>query len=99
MKRYTWILAAVCLTGLQLSVVFAPTPAMDFDTHPFLLSAVLLLFGAPALGGVWMLFMIVRHEKRLFPLILVPLLIPNSFLWYYFERIRPGRRTERHLDA
>jgi len=41
-----------------------------------------------------MLFKIVRHEKHTFPLILVPLLIPNSFLWYYFERVTRSRQQQ-----
>lgn len=35
-----------------------------------------------------MIFKILRQEKHIFPIILVPLLIPNSFLWYYFEVVR-----------
>jgi hypothetical protein len=92
MKRVGWILLAVSLTALQVLVVFAPTPPMNFDTHPILLSAILALFLGPGLGGVCMVFRIIRYERRLFPVILVALLIPNSFLWYYFERVRPERQ-------
>jgi hypothetical protein len=89
MRRCAWILLAVCLTGLQAWVVFAPTPPINPDNHPILFFSSLLLFGAPGLGGLWVLFRIIRDEKRLFPIILIPLLIPNSFLWYYFERAKP----------
>ena len=92
MNRWAWILLAVCLTGLQLAAIVAPTPPMNFDNHPILLSAILVLFAAPALGGWWMIFTIIRHEKHILPMILVAFLIPNSFLWYYFERIRGKRR-------
>jgi hypothetical protein len=67
---------------------------MGPDNHPVLFFSILLLFGVPGLGGLWVLFRIVRYEKRLFPIILVPLLISNSFVWYYFERIVPRGRKQ-----
>jgi hypothetical protein len=90
MKRYAWILLAVCLTGFEVWVVLAPLGPLNFDNHPLLLSLILGAFTASGLGGWWMLFRIVRKEKHLFPLILIPILIPNSFLWYYFEKISPA---------
>ena len=44
MRRYGWILLAVCLTAVQVLVVFAATPPMNLGNHPFLLSAILVLF-------------------------------------------------------
>jgi hypothetical protein len=99
MRRYGWILIIICLTGLQLYVMFAPTGPMNFDNHPFLLPAILVLYAAPALGGWWMIFMIIRYEKRVFPLILVPFLIPNAFVWYYFARTRSKRRVDHALNS
>jgi hypothetical protein len=72
---------------------------MNFDNHPVLLPAILMLFGAPALGGWWMIVMIIRYEKRVFPLILVPFLIPNAFVSYYFARVRPERRMDHALNS
>ena len=60
MRRYGWILLAVCLTALQVLVVFRLTPPMKLDNHPFLLSVILVLFLGPGLGGVWMIFTITR---------------------------------------
>ena len=94
MRRAGWILAAVGLSALQLWVIFTPTPPMDLNTHPILFSSILLLFGGPAVAGLWVLVRILRYEKRPFPVILIPLLIPNSFLWYYFERIKPSNEAK-----
>ncbi|MGB8524845.1 MAG: hypothetical protein WCD43_17920 [Candidatus Acidiferrales bacterium] len=94
MKRYGWILLAVCLTGFEVWAVFARSGPMNLENHPILFPLILVAFTGSGLGGWWMLFKIVRHEKHVFPVILVPLLIPNSWLWYYFERITPRRRQE-----
>lgn len=98
-ERYAWILFAVCLTGFEVWAVFSRTGPMNLTSHPVLLPLILLAFTASGLGGWWMLFMILRHEKGMFPIILAPLLIPNSFLWYYFERIKPGKRVSREQPA
>ena len=94
MKRFGWILLAVCLTGFEVWAVFSRLGPVNSADHPVLFPSILLAFTASGLGGVWMLFRIVRHEKHVLPVILVPLLIPNSFLWYYFERIVPNRREQ-----
>ena len=43
-----------------------------------------------SIGQWWMIFMIVRQERKMWRLIWVALL-PFSFIWYYFERVRPRR--------
>ncbi len=65
--------------------------------NPLIVLALLLLFGAPPLGAFWMLYVSIRHERNPIPLILLALFVPCSFVWYYFERVRPGKLT-RHLD-
>lgn len=93
MRRYVWVSSAICLTGFEVWAVFASPSPINFDNHPILLSSIILAFTVSGLGGWWMLFRIVRHEKRVFPLILVPLLVPNSYFWYYFERVTPKGRS------
>lgn len=90
MKRCGWILVALGLTCFEGWAVFSRSEQMNFANYPVLFPSILVAFTASGLGGWWMLFRIVRHEKHMFPVILVPLLIPNSFLWYYFERMTPG---------
>jgi len=38
-----------------------------------------------------MMYMSIRYEKKPLPFVLLALLIPFTFLWYYFERVRPGK--------
>jgi hypothetical protein len=92
LKRCGWIVIAFCMTMLEIWAIFSRLGPMNFANQPILLALIISTFTASGLGGCWMLFRIVRHEKHLFPLVLVPLLIPNSFLWYYFERsTAPGK--------
>jgi hypothetical protein len=58
--------------------------------HPAMLLALFVLFGIPPVGAFWMMYMAIRYEKNPFPLILL-VFIPFTFLWYYFERVRPGK--------
>jgi hypothetical protein len=98
MKRLGWILVAICLTGFEAWSIFATSGPVNFANHPILFPFIIFAFTGSGLGGCWMLFKIVREEKHVFPVILIPLLIPNSFLWYYFERLGPGKRLggEQH---
>ncbi|HKV05074.1 MAG TPA: hypothetical protein VJO53_08215 [Candidatus Acidoferrales bacterium] len=91
MKRLGWISLSICLTAFEVWAVLGTPGHVGFDNHPFLFPLIIATFTVSGLGGWWMLFRIVRHEKRVFPMILVPLLVPNSFLWYYFERIAQQR--------
>jgi hypothetical protein len=79
MKRFGWILLAIGLAGFEVQTVFSPPGPMNFDNNPifFLRSSRPLPY---RVGGCWMLFRNVRHEKNMFPAIFVPLLISNSFL-------------------
>jgi hypothetical protein len=61
------------------------------DTHPLAMLGLVILFGIPPFGAFWMMYVSIRYEKRPVPLLLLALLIPFSFLWYYFERVRPGK--------
>ena len=94
MRRFVWILLAVGLTTFEAWTVFSQLGPMNFGNAPILFPLIIIAFTASGLGGCWMLLKIVRREKHIFPIILVPLLIPNSFLWYYFERTTPGRREQ-----
>ena len=44
------------------------------------------------LGGLWVFYQAIRYEKDLLPYLLLGFL-PFSFVWYYFERMRPHRAT------
>jgi hypothetical protein len=63
-------------------------------SHPAILLAFIALFAVPPVGAFWMMYTSIRYEKSPLPMILLAF-IPFSFLWYYFERIRPGSLQNR----
>ena len=60
------------------------------ESNPAVLFAFVTLFAIPPLGAL-MMYVSIRYEKNPFPMVLLALLIPFSFLWFYFERVRPGK--------
>lgn len=66
------------------------------DSSPVILLAFVALFFIPPLGAFWMMYMSIRHEKNPFPMVLLAF-VPFSFLWYYFERVRPKRSGKRNF--
>ena len=57
---------------------------------PAILFAFVVLFGVPPVGAFWMMYMSIRYERSPLPMLLLAF-IPFTFLWYYFERVRPGK--------
>ena len=90
MKIFLWILLGIAVTALAFWMVvsswFPRNPVVELLTFAF--------FGAPSVGAFWMLYMAIRHEKHPLPLILLAF-VPYAFLWYYFERVRPGKHLTR----
>ena len=87
MKLFIYIIAGLLvfmLAGLVITRGQAPadSPAMMFGLW--------ILFGVPPVGSFWMMYMSIRYEKNPLPMILLAL-IPFTFLWYYRERVRPGK--------
>ncbi len=83
MKTFLWALIAIALNVFVFWVVVGPW----YPTNRAEMILIATLFGLPALGGFWMLYSAVRHEKRPLPFVLLAF-VPFSFLWYYFERTR-----------
>ena len=67
------------------------TRGQGLDSNSPLLLPIFALFTIQPLGAFWMMYIAIRYEKNPFPLILLAMFIPFSFLWYYFERVRPGK--------
>ena len=82
-----FVVAAVAV----LLLLRGPAP----ESHPGIMFALVALFGIAPVGAFWMMYTAVRHEKNPFPLLLLALFIPFTFLWYYFERVRPGKVERR----
>ena len=90
MKTFVWILFIAILCGFAAWVVIGPW----FPKNPVVIFALAVFFGVPNLGAIWMLYVSVRFEQRPLPLVILAF-VPYSFLWYYFERVRPGKHLTK----
>ncbi len=90
MRRFLWV---AFLSGCTaVAALFARGQLRtDNDLFNFF---IVPYFMAGVVGAYWMAYMSIRHEER--PLFyIVFAFIPFAFVWYYFERVRPGKvRTD-----
>src|SRR5712664_3029554 len=86
MKMFLWIFLGLFVTGLAFWIIATP----GVPRNPLLMFLVVVVFAVPPFGAFWMLYMSIRHEKYPLPMMLLAF-IPYTFLWYYFERVRPGK--------
>ena len=83
------ILAYVSLGfALLIAAVLLLTRGGPPEGHPATLFLLIVLFGVPPIGAFWMMYTVVRYEKSPVPMLLLALVVPFSFVWYYFERVR-----------
>jgi hypothetical protein len=93
MKLILWILLGFVVAGLAFWAIVTEGPE-----NPVLVSFVVVVFAASPIGAFWMLYVAIRHETHPLPMVLMAF-IPFSFLWYYFERVRPGKLTRGNRSA
>lgn len=93
MKLFLWIFLGFVVAGLAFWTIVAEGP-----DNPLLVFVVVAVFGLPPIGAFWMLYMAIRYEAQPLPMILLAF-VPYSFLWYYFERVRPGKLTRENGPA
>lgn len=92
MRTFLYVLLGITLTSVAAFIVISPwQPANGFEIF-----LVFVYFGAAGVGQWWMIFMVLRREKRIWPIILAAFLLPFAFIWYYFERVRPRRGGVAH---
>ena len=94
MRILPWTLAGFAVTGLAFYAVVSPW----FPKNSVTQLLAVLFFGAPTLGAFWMLYTAIRNERNPLPIVLLAFL-PYAFLWYYFERVRPGKHKTRALTG
>jgi hypothetical protein len=91
MKTILWFLLIGTLGAVCGWIVIGPwTPK-----NPVAMLMVFTLFTVPNIGAIWMMYIAVRYEAYPYPFIALAFL-PFSFVWYYFERFRPGRYLKRN---
>ena len=87
MKLFLYIVGGTIVTGLVFwFITTSNAPANSLLTIFF--AAICI---ASPLGAFWMTYMAIRYEKNPWPMVLLGLFVPFTFLWYYFERVRPGK--------
>jgi hypothetical protein len=89
MRAIAWVLSGFITTG----VVFFLTTSSWFPRNTISETLVFLFFALPSIGAFWMLYVVIRKEKS--PLLIFVAFVPFGFLWYYFERFRPGQVQSR----
>ena len=92
-KTFLWVCLGFAVTGLAFWIV---TTTETIPPRPLPLLVLALVFGVSPLGTFWMLYTVIRHEKRIMPYALLAF-IPYFFLGYYFERVRG--RSKREDDS
>lgn len=91
MKMVLYVLFGLAVAGFAFWAVTTPgTPQ-----NPLFVALLVIVFGGAPIGSFWMMYQVIRYEKNPWPLLLYAFFIPFSFLWYYFERVRPGRHLSR----
>src|SRR6266511_5867781 len=94
MKLLLGIFAGLAVVGLAFWIVaYARVP----ENSPAMFAS-LAFFAIPPLGSLWMLYLCIRYEKHPFPMMLLAFL-PFTFIWYYFERVRPGKTGARSVTG
>lgn len=94
MRTALWIGIILFLTAIAFWIVNGPW----YPHSSIALFFTCAFFAAPGIGGLWMLFTVVRCEKKPLPIALVAF-FPFTFLWYYFERVRPRKHKPREIPA
>jgi hypothetical protein len=98
MKLLLWVLLGFVVAGIAFWTLVTEGPQ-----NPLLVFLVVVIFAMPSIGAFWMLYMAIRYQTHPLPMMFLAFL-PYAFLWYYLERVRPGKLTRRigekpgHLD-
>jgi thiol:disulfide interchange protein len=90
MKTLLWIVVGFGVLGLATWLITLPGPP-----HGPMLFLLVLVFAVAPVGAFWMMSQVMRYERRPFPLIAMAMFVPFTFLWYYLERVRPGKHKTR----
>lgn len=90
MRKFLWVLFFTLTVGLAASVAQG-----YWQLSPTLVIGLGTFYAIHPIGAVWMIYQCLRYEKSPLPLLLL-CLIPYSFVWYYFERVRARKQSLRN---
>ena len=89
-RLFCWITMGLTIAALALWVI----STHGTSQNPLLIVLVIAVFGIAPIGAFWMMYVAIRYEDRPFPIIMMAF-VPYSFLWYYFEFVKPGKLKNR----
>jgi hypothetical protein len=92
MKMFLWVVLGFGVAGIALWMI----TASEIPRNPLLVVLLVAVFAAAPVGTFWMLYVAIRHEKHPLSIVLLAF-IPYVSLWYYFERVRPGKHIRAGL--
>jgi hypothetical protein len=87
MKLAMWVLMGSSVIGVSFWLIIVT------QANPIPVSVFVLADAAATVGAIWMMESATREETHPGPVIWLAFL-PFSFLWYYFERVRPLREIK-----
>lgn len=93
MKLFLYVLGGFTAVIAGLALIFLSGRGQIPESNPVVMLLLILLFASAPLGSFWMMYMSIRYEKSPLPMVALALFVPFTFLWYYFERVRPGKLT------
>lgn len=93
MKMFLWAIVGLAVAGLAFWLI---SSTATVPPHPALILVLALIFGISPFGTFWMLYIVIRYEKKPLPYILLAF-VPYFSLGYYFERVR-GRQMVRPMQ-
>ena len=91
-KMLVWAILGFAIAGLGFWIV---SSTGTIPQHPMPLVLLALIFVVSPLGTFWMLYVVIRYERRPLPYVLLAF-IPYFFVGYYLDRIR-GKKLDRSL--
>ena len=92
MNRWLWIVLGVLTTSMAALMVFFYPFNLPFYEQLGVARYIVepILLSAP-FCAIWMAYRAIRHEAKPLAYVLLACFVPFAFVWYYVERVRPGK--------
>ena len=90
MKLLIWVVSGIWVAAVSFWLVTVT------EANPISVAVFVVIDIAATVGALWMMEVVVREEKQPCRMIWL-VILPFSFLWYYFERVRRWREPARPL--
>ena len=88
MKLLIWVVGGLWMAAVSFWLV------IETGANPISVAIFVVIDFAATVGALWMMDVVVREERQPCRMIWL-VILPFSFLWYYFERVRRWREPAR----